>query len=117
MTSERATRKERIDPRLQETGWKVVPFKGSNPGTYEQSAVEEYETGNGPVDYALCDDKSVLGVVEAKRLSLGPQGVLVQAERYAKGIAQEPRYQGVFGVPFLYSTNGEEIWPEELRDG
>jgi hypothetical protein len=27
-------------------------------------------------------------VVEAKKLSLGPQNVLLQAERYSKGIAQ-----------------------------
>ena len=25
------------------------------------------------------------------------------------------RYQGEFGVPFLYSTNGEEIWFHDVR--
>jgi type I restriction enzyme, R subunit len=47
-------------------------------------------------------------VVEAKKVTLGAQGVLVQAERYSKGIRQVPMYQGMYGVPFLYSTNGEE---------
>jgi type I restriction enzyme R subunit len=115
MTSEHATRQKRIDPRLREAGWTVAPFRGSDPGEYELSAVEEFETANGPADYALCDRRRALGVVEAKKLSLGPQGVLVQAERYARGIDQQPRYQGEFGVPFLYSTNGEEIWFHDVR--
>ncbi len=41
--------------------------------------------------------------------------MLTQAERYARAIAQEPRYQGEFGVPFLYSTNGEEIRFHDVR--
>ena len=60
-------------------------------------------------------DGQVLGVVEAKKLTLGPQGVLTQAERYSKGIHQVPMYQGEFGVPFLYSTNGEVIWFHDVR--
>jgi len=54
-------------------------------------------------------------VVEAKKVTLGPQGVLPQAERYSRAILQDPRYQGEFGVPFLYSTNAEVIWLRHLR--
>ncbi|MCW3814444.1 DEAD/DEAH box helicase family protein [Micromonospora sp. DR5-3] len=79
-------------------------------------AVEEYETGLGPADYALVDEGRVQAVVEAKKLSVGPQGVLVQAERYAKGVHQAPRYQGEYGVPFLYATNGEVTWFHDVRD-
>jgi type I restriction enzyme R subunit len=93
----------------------VTPFRGRNAKDYARDAVEEFDTDNGPADYALCGDGELLGVVEAKKLSLGPQGVLVQAERYARGIVAEPRYQGEFGVPFLYSTNGEEIWFHDVR--
>ena len=84
MTSEEATRKSRIDPRLSGVGWSVVPFTGTDPHSYAKAAVEEFETASGPADYALCDADQILGVVEAKKLSLGPQGVLVQAERYSK---------------------------------
>src|SRR5262249_53585958 len=35
--------------------------------------------------------------------------------RYSKGIDQLPRYQGLFGAPFLYSTNGEVIWFHDVR--
>jgi type I restriction enzyme, R subunit len=113
---ERQTRKQRIDPRLKTAGWSVVPFRGSDADQYKGAAVEEYETVNGPADYALCDDGRVRGVIEAKKVTLGPQGVLVQAERYSKAIAQVPRYQGEFGAPFLYSTNGEVVWFHDVRD-
>ncbi|MGO9154890.1 type I restriction endonuclease subunit R [Mycobacterium sp.] len=80
-----------------------------------EKAVEEWPTAAGPADYALCDAGAVCGIVEAKKLTLGPQGVLPQAERYSRAIAQDPLYQGEFGVPFLYSTNGEEIWFHDVR--
>jgi type I restriction enzyme R subunit len=41
--------------------------------------------------------------------------VLIQAERYSQGITQVPRYQGQFGAPFLYSTNGEVTWFHDVR--
>ncbi len=116
--SERLTRRRRIDPRVKRAGWStIVPFRPDlTPGALSATAVEEYETANGPADYALCDGGRILGVAEAKKVSVGPQGVLTQAERYAKGIDGETRYQGEFGVPFLYSTNGEEIWFHDVRD-
>ncbi len=53
--------------------------------------------------------------MEAKKLTVGPQNVLTQAERYSRGVQQQPRYQGEYGVPFLYSTNGEQIWFHDVR--
>ncbi len=107
--SERQTRKTRIDPKLRASGWTVVPYAGdqrSGPAV----AIEEYETDLGPADYVLADHGELLAVVEAKNLTVGPQGVLPQAERYARAIPSAQRFQGEFGVPNLYSTNGEEIW-------
>jgi hypothetical protein len=52
---------------------------------YNRCAIEEYLTENGPADYALCVNGHILGVIEAKKLSLGPQNVLIQ-ERYSKGV-------------------------------
>jgi type I restriction enzyme, R subunit len=115
--SERTTRKKRIDPRLKAAGWSVMPCSSADPSSYPPAlAVEEFPTSAGPADYALTGEQQIVGVVEAKKLSLGPQGVLVQAERYSKGLNQEPRYQGEFGVPFLYSTNGEETWFHDVRE-
>ena len=114
--SEWLTRKQLIDGRLKAAGWAVVPFRaGKGITAYEKCAVEEFQTANGPADYALCLGGQVVGVVEAKKLTLGPQNVLSQAERYSKGIDQPALAAGEFGVPFLYSTNGEVIWHHDVR--
>ncbi|MBN1654575.1 MAG: DEAD/DEAH box helicase family protein [Deltaproteobacteria bacterium] len=114
--SEATTRKERIDPRLKEAGWKVVPFVvGKPPSAYNRCAIEEYPTANGPADYALCVNGDILGVVEGKKLTLGPQEVLPQAARYSKGIAESRFNFHGYRVPFLYSTNGEVIWHRDAR--
>src|ERR1700733_2415086 len=115
MESEKKTRQTRIDPRFKAAGWSVVPYTTNDPASYPNAAIEEFETINGPADYVLCTEDQFVGVAEAKKLTLGPQGVLPQAERYSKAIDQEPRYQGEFGAPFLYSTNGEEIWFHDIR--
>jgi type I restriction enzyme R subunit len=110
------TRKARIDTRLRALGWKIVPFDLDKPlASYRQHAITEYETANGPADYALCVGGRLLGIVEAKKLSLGPQNVLVQAERYAKGASNGSFDFGGFHVPFLYSTNGEATWFHDIR--
>jgi type I restriction enzyme R subunit len=116
MESEKRTRKSRIDPQLKDAGWKIVPFSPAKPlSWYQESSVEEYQTDNGPADYGLCVDGRLLGVIEAKKLTLGPQNVLTQAERYSRGAMSSPlNYEG-FHVPFLYSTNGEVIWFHDVR--
>ena len=116
MESESSNRKQRIDPRLKAAGWSI----GSFDPTYAASppkntAVEEWPTTAGPADYALCETGLVLGVVEAKKLTIGAQGVLPQAERYSRAIKIDIAFPGGFGVPFLYSTNGEEIWFHDVR--
>ena len=105
------TRKQRIDTRLVQLGWTLVPFDATRPiSDYHSDAVEEYETNLGPADYALIVVGRILGILEAKKLSLGPQNVLIQAERYSRGASANPlNYRG-FHVPFLLSTNGEVIW-------
>src|SRR5262249_39313081 len=38
-----------------------------------------------------------------------------QAERYARGVAGSPFDFRGYRVPFLYSTNGEVIWHQDVR--
>lgn len=115
--SERQTRKKRIDPLLRECGWTLVEFDPAlTVASLTMHAVEEYPTENGSADYALFVAGEPVGVVEAKKLTLGPQGVLVQAERYSKGVADSPFNFHGFRVPFLYSTNGEAIWFHDIRE-
>ena len=115
--SEWLTRKRLIDPKLKAAGWSVVPFSpGMSLGSHTNCVITEFETANGPADYALCADGRILGVVEAKKLTLGPQSVLTQAERYSKGFANGPFNFRGYRVPFLYSTNGEVIWYHDIRN-
>jgi type I restriction enzyme R subunit len=107
--SEWLTRKRRIDPVLNGLGWNL---RAAGSGAFR---LEEYETANGPADYALGIDDKFAGIVEAKKLTLGPQNVLTQAERYSKGAITNPLRYGEYHVPFLYSTNGEVIWFRDVR--
>ena len=115
--AEQLTRSKRIDPRLNAAGWSVAPSCEFDEAIQLSGvAVKELPTLNGPADYALCDDHKVQAVVEAKKVTLGPQAVLTQAERYSRGLTQHPLYQDEFAVPFLYSTNGEVIWFHDVRN-
>jgi type I restriction enzyme R subunit len=110
------TRRKRIDTRLEALGWALVPFDPAQPASgSSQHAITEYETTDGPADYALSLDGKLLGIVEAKRLSLGPHNALVQAERYARGAMGTPFDFRGMRVPYLYSTNGEVIWFHDVR--
>jgi type I restriction enzyme R subunit len=116
--SEAQTRRRRIDPKLSAQGWKVcehVP-NGLLDGV-SGLAVAEWPTANGPADYALLSHGSVIGVVEAKKLTVGPQNVLTQAARYSQGVKEsQATYQEGHRVPFLYSTNGEQVFFQDIRD-
>ena len=114
--SEYLTRRKRIDPKLTHAGWYVESFDPSVPlDLYSHLAIAEFPTANGPADYALLVAGELLGIAEAKKVSLGPQNVLIQAERYARGITGTPFNYSGFRVPFLYSTNGEVIWFHDVR--
>jgi type I restriction enzyme R subunit len=106
------TRKQRIDPRLDALGWKKAA-----PGTHPLGGhrTEEEDTDNGPADYGLWLNKDLAGIVEAKKLTVGPQNVLTQAERYSRGARGSKFDFGGYRVPFLYSTNGEVFWFRDVR--
>ena len=111
------TRKTRIDGKLRVLGWKIVSHSSAfEPAKADCVAVIEYPTDNGPADYALFVNGRMLAIVEAKKISLGPQNVLTQAQRYSEGVAGNPFQFGKFRVPFLYSTNGEIIWFQDVRN-
>jgi len=115
--SERETRRTRIDPQLTAQGWEVVPYDPNRPIiAYTNHAVTEFPTDGGPADYGLFVAGRHLGIVEGKRVTLGPQNALTQSERYSKGVRNSPFNFRGFRVPFLYSTNGEIFWFHDVRD-
>jgi type I restriction enzyme R subunit len=87
------TRKERIDKKLRSLGqpWQIVRWKdGLNMSVLTCHAVEEFSITNGLADYSLFVNGQMLGILEAKIVSVKPQNVLEQAKRYAPGAFQSP---------------------------
>jgi type I restriction enzyme R subunit len=115
--SEKVTRKKRIDPRLKRLGWVVQPYElGLNTLTLTNHAVEEYPTSNGPADYALFVEGRLLGIIEAKKVTVATINTLEQAKRYAKGLVHSIGTWNGYMVPFLYSTNGELVSFLDVRN-
>ena len=113
------TRRDRINKKLLalKPAWNIIKFReGLDAFALDCHAVEEYPTGNGPADYALFVKGKLLGIIEAKRVKVGPQNVLEQAKRYSRGAFGGPGNWEGYRVPFLYATNGEIIWFIDVRD-
>ena len=110
------TRKGRIDNRLRKSGWNLIPFSTAlNLKKLDRTAVEELPTASGPADYALFVDGKLLGIVEAKKVTVNPQNVLEQAKRYARGVFDGAGQWNDFRVPFLYASNGTLVWHLDAR--
>ena len=113
--SEAKTRQAFIDHALKDAGWgPVVPFRQGVH--YDHCSVEEYPTETGPADYVLFCKGKAMACVEGKKVRVGPQNVLQQAKRYARGFPKSPCSFGDYQLPFAYSTNGKIIWFQDLRD-
>jgi type I restriction enzyme R subunit len=112
------TRKLRIDRRLRSLNppWPIIPWHaGLDTSKFNCHAVAEFPTEDGPADYALFLDGVLLGILEAKKVSVNPQNVLEQAKSYSRGAANSPGIWNGFCVPFVYATDGEIIWHLDVR--
>ncbi len=53
---------------------------------------EEEETAHGPTDYAPLLNELIVGIVEAKKLTIGLQRVLAQADRQRRTLVQSSAF-------------------------
>lgn len=116
--NEWTTRKTRIDKQLRalNPSWEIIPYtKDIDTTLLTNHAVEEYPTANGPADYALFVKGQLYGIIEAKKVTTDPQNVLEQAKRYASGLPDSIGTWNNFKAPFLYATNGVQIWFADVR--
>src|SRR5215471_2560364 len=112
------TRKNRIDTRLRALNppWQIIPWQpGLDTSKLTCHAVTEYPTDHGPADYALFVGGVLLGILEAKKVTVNPQNVLEQAKRYSSGATAGPGQWNGYRVPFLFATNGEILWHLDVR--
>ena len=113
------TRRDRINTKLKalNPAWNIVKYRPElETSTLNHHAVEEFPTANGPADYALFVKGELLGIIEAKKVGVGPHNVLEQAKRYSKGAFNPVGNWAGYRVPFLYATNGEVIWFLDVRN-
>jgi len=112
--NEEETRKRFIDKMLIQSGWGPI-VEYADGQKYSLSAVEEYPTNSGPSDYILFSGSKPVAAMEGKKVAVGPQNVLRQAERYSRSLEDSPFQFNGYRVPFAYSTNGMVIWFRDLR--
>ena len=71
-------RKKRIDANLRSLNptWKIIAYRdGLDLASLTHHAVTEFPTENGPADYALFVNSKLIGIIEAKKVGVGPQNV------------------------------------------
>ena len=106
MTPEEKAR-QLIDERLKQSGWLLQDLQEVNPVASLGVAVREYPTSTGPVDYALFVDGKPVGVVEAKKDSLGENITVVEGQsgRYANSSFKYIKSD--YKIRFAYEATGQ----------
>lgn len=99
--------RDRIDDQLRAAGW-VVQDKGAiqlHQGVGQ--AVREYTTDSGPADYVIFVDRRPVGVIEAKKETLGQNLTIAEEQTgdYAAAKLKWVQHTGV-PLPFLYEATG-----------
>lgn len=105
-----------IEEKLEQSGWVVQNVAQLNLGAALGVAVREFPTSTGPVDYALFIDGDPVGVIEAKKSSVGENITVVeeQSARYAtssfKWINRE------YTIRFAYEATDKLIKFTDYKD-
>lgn len=104
---------QKIESKLEEQGWEKTD-SDSNQTVYDKYV--QLPDGR-EADYVLYSIGKPIGIIEAKRRSKNPSNHLQQARNYAKAIEGSTTHNGVYGVPFVFTSNGETIVADDLREG
>ncbi|WP_017292396.1 type I restriction-modification enzyme R subunit C-terminal domain-containing protein [Geminocystis herdmanii] len=115
--SEAITRKNRIEQILSALGWNIVDYTPDLDSSQLVShGVREYPLTTGRADYVLFVNGLLVGIIEAKRISIEPLSALEQAKRYSKGAFEGIGNWEGYRVPFLYSSNGQLVYFLDVRE-
>jgi type I restriction enzyme R subunit len=99
--------RDAIDAQLRAAGWAIQAKDAIDFHAGEGQAVREYTTDTGPADYVLFVDGQPVGVIEAKKETLG-QNITVVEDQTADYSAAKLKWVQSTGVPlpFLYEATG-----------
>ncbi|MBB5155672.1 type I restriction enzyme R subunit [Saccharopolyspora phatthalungensis] len=101
--------RERLDALLREAGWAVQEVASKNLFATSGVAVKEVYTDGGYADYLLYVNRTLVGVIEAKREGEDLTKAQAQASRYATSLTKEQRMAARReALPFQYVTDGNE---------
>ena len=104
------TRRRGIETRLVEAGWVPESASSLTSATADRpSAIRKYVAGDTRIDYALRLGDRVIGLIQETRAGESSSVGLDQARIRSRLVEQESRYQAQYGIPFLYSTDGQHI--------
>lgn len=99
--------RDQIDAQLRASGWAVQDKNDFNPNEGQGQAVREYTTDSGPADYVLFVDRKPVGVIEAKKETLGHNITTVEDQTKDYSTAKLKWVQHTGGpLPFLYEATG-----------
>ncbi|MDO4232056.1 MAG: type I restriction-modification enzyme R subunit C-terminal domain-containing protein [Lautropia sp.] len=115
MTPE-AKARELIDEKLQEAGWVVQDMKAVNPSAGRGIAIREYPTDTGPADYVLMVDRKLVGVIEAKRDSLGANLTVAEDQTVRYSRSQFKWRKDDEPLRFLFEATGQIIHFTDAED-
>lgn len=116
MTPEQKSR-QNIDTLLIKAGFIV-----QNRDEFDRTAnlgvvVREFAMSDGSfADYLIFIDGKACGVIEAKKAGLSLSGIENQSRHYAKNLPTNVRTHMDNELPFLFESNGTEIYFTDLRD-
>jgi len=100
----------KIEPKLKEAGWNVVPtsrFTKNFPITPGEIRSDGERKHSKRADYVLIYKNRKLGVIEAKP----------DDENVGEGVAQAKEYATKLKLDYTYSSNGNEIYEICLKTG
>ncbi|MGF1656696.1 MAG: DEAD/DEAH box helicase family protein, partial [Verrucomicrobiales bacterium] len=99
--------RDAIDAQLATSGWVVQNKDAVNFSQGEGQAVREYTTDTGPADYVLFVDGQPVGVIEAKKETLGATITVAEGQtaEYASANLKWIQNSGR-PLPFLYEATG-----------
>lgn len=105
------TRRQRIDTRLRPLSLirEIVPWPaGLTPKQPTPCPVTALPTANGPANCALSVNGRLLGILEAKQVTMNPQNGLEQAKHHTRGAADGPGEGNGSWAPFLEEAHDTE---------
>jgi type I restriction enzyme, R subunit len=106
-----------VDRILHNLGWSTIHYERDlATGNLESHVVEEYRVATGRVDYAMFVHGLLIGIIEVKRLTKNLELGMEQAKQYSKGSFDGIGNWRGYRVPFLYSSDGENIYFCDIRN-